>query len=126
VAEPHHSEPDKSADELYQQARGRWAEIVDIGVYDDRKAIYTVTPILAKALRQDPSHVKSLALLSDLLMEVGAYEEASAMVARLRELEPGAPRHEEKAALLQKPPSKERRNEIQSYLAMKWQYTEDW
>jgi cytochrome c-type biogenesis protein CcmH/NrfG len=126
MAEPHPSDQDKSANELYQLARGRWAEILDLSLYDDTKTIFTVTPILAKALRQDPNHVKSLALMSDLLMEVGANAEAAELVARALRLEPGAKRHEDKAALLQKKPSKESRDEIRSYLAMKWLATEDW
>jgi hypothetical protein len=117
---------EKSADALYQEARDRWAKVVDLGLYDDEKAIYPVTPMLERALRQDRSHVRSLALLSDLLMAIGADTEASELLARLRELEPGAKAHQEKIALLQKKRSKERRDEIRQYLAMKWQTTEDW
>jgi hypothetical protein len=118
--------PAKSADELYQEARDRWAKAVDLGVYDEESVIYGVTPILGKALRQNPQHVKSLALLSDLLMQMGADEEASRLLTKLRELEPDAKGHQEKAALLQQKRSKERRDEIRGYLAMKWLTTENW
>jgi len=120
------AQPGTSADDLYQEARARWAKAVDIGVHDDEKVIYGVTPILEKALRENPKHVKSLALLSDLLMAVGADEEASQLLARLLELEPDAKPHQEKMALLRQKRSKERSDEIRHYLSMKWLTTENW
>jgi len=126
MAKKRSAEPEKSAEELYQEARDRWAKAVDLGVYDDERVIYGVTPILEQALRQNPQNVKSLALLSDLLMQMGADEEASRLLTKLREVEPDAEAHQEKAALLQKKRSKERRDEIGHYLAMKWLTTQNW
>jgi hypothetical protein len=126
MAKKRSAEPEKSADELYQEARDRWVKAVDLGVHDDERVIYGVTPILERALRQSPQHIKSLALLSDLLMQMGADEEASRLLAKLRQLEPDAKAHQEKADLLQKKQSKERRGEIRHYLAMKWLTTQDW
>jgi tetratricopeptide (TPR) repeat protein len=120
------SQPRKSADELYQEARARWAKAVDLGVHDDEKVIYGVTPILEKALQENQKHVKSLALLSDLLMAAGADEEAIQLLARLLELEPDTTAHQEKVALLRQKRSKVRSDEIRHYLAMKWLTTEDW
>ncbi len=54
----------QSADELYQQARQRWLEVIDLSVYDDQNIIYDTISILEKALRQDPTHIKSLTLLT--------------------------------------------------------------
>jgi hypothetical protein len=118
-------EQKKSADELYQEARDRWAKVVDLGLYDDDRAIYPVTSLLERARKQDSKHVKSLALLSDLMMELGADDEASELITRLLELEPDAKPHREKMALLKKERSKERRDEIRDYLETKWN-TDDW
>jgi hypothetical protein len=118
--------PHKSAEELYQEARERWAKVVDLGLYDDQKAIYTVTPILEKALRQDPKHIKSLALLSDLVMEMGAYADATEMVANLLVLEPAGKVHQDKWSLLERKNSKEKRDAIRDHLETRWQTTDDW
>jgi hypothetical protein len=126
MAKKRSAQPEKSADDLYQEARDRWAKVVDLGVYDDERVIYGVTPLLEKALRQNPQHVKSLALLSDLLMQMGADDEASGLLTKLRELEPDAKAHQEKAAFLRKKRTKERRDEIRHYLARKWLTTQNW
>jgi hypothetical protein len=123
---PPSQEPTPSAEQLYQQARGQWAHVVDLGLYDDEHAVFGVTGLLQKAIRQDGRHVKALALLSDLLMEVGAYDEASALVARLLELEPEGTEHRWKRAILARAPSKRKNNEIRKRLAMKWLTESDW
>ena len=115
-----------SAEELYRQARERWQQAVDLDLYDDPAAIRGTTGLLQKAVRQDPKHVKAMALLSDLLAALTAYEEAAALVVKLRALEPDTEEHRKRAELLALPNGKEKRAEIMGYLAVKWQGTADW
>jgi hypothetical protein len=118
--------PGPSAEALYRQARERWQQAVDLGLEDDSAAIRGTTGLLQKAVRQDPEHVKSLALLSDLLAALTAYEEAAALVLKLRALEPEAEEHRRRAELLSLPGGKAKRSEIMKHLAVKWQATSDW
>jgi cytochrome c-type biogenesis protein CcmH/NrfG len=120
------SKKNNSADGLYQKARDRWAEAVDLSLYDSEEVISPVIEILNQALRKDRNHVKSLALLSDLLMEMGRDRDASMLVAQLRDLEPDAKAHQKKEALLKKKWSKKTFDEIRDYVEMKWLTTEDW
>jgi hypothetical protein len=115
-----------SPEELYRQARERWQQAVDLGLYDDPAAIRGTTGLLQKAIRQDPEHVRAMALLSDLLAALTAYEEAAALVVKLRTLEPDAEGHRRRAELLALPNGKEKRAEIMRHLAVKWQGTDDW
>jgi hypothetical protein len=115
-----------SAEELYRQARERWQRAVDLGLYDDPAVIRGTTGLLQKAIRQDPKHIKAMALLSDLLAALTAYEEAAILVVKLRELEPDVKEHRRRAELLALPNGKERRAEIMRNLAVKWQATDDW
>jgi hypothetical protein len=115
-----------SAEELYRQARERWQQAVDLSLYDDPAAIRGTTGLLQKAIRQEPDHVKATALLSDLLAALTAYEEAAALVLKLRALEPEAEEHRRRAELLSLPNGKEKRAEIMRHLAIKWQSSADW
>jgi hypothetical protein len=116
----------QTADDLYREARTKWAAAVDLGLYDEEESILRVTGLLQKAVRQDPSHTRALALLCDLLAALTAYEEASDLVARLRNLQPDVEEHRTRQELLALPDAKEKRAKVMERLAVKWQCTSDW
>lgn len=64
-----------TAETYYSEAREKWQLIVDLTNYDDIDMMYVITPLLENALKADPIHVKSLHLISDLLLYHGANEE---------------------------------------------------
>jgi hypothetical protein len=115
-----------SAQDLYEQARRRWAEAIDLGLYDDTKVILGTTGLLQQAIKLDPRHVRALALLCDLLAAHTAYAEAASLVQRLIELEPTREEHQRRQNLLALPNGREKHGEIIGYLAVKWQTTSDW
>src|SRR5262245_30574973 len=116
----------QTAEDLYREARTRWAAAVDLGLYDEEESMLRVTGLLQKALRQGPRHARALALLCDLLAALTAYEETSDLVARLRELQPDVGEHRIRQELLALPDAKEKRAKIMERLAVKWQCTSDW
>src|SRR5262245_58720945 len=120
------AESAQTAEDLYREARKKWGAAVDLGLYDEEESILRVTGLLQKALRQDARHVRALALLCDLLAALTAYEEASDLAGRLRELQPDVEEHRIRQELLALPDAKEKRAKIMERLAVKWQCTSDW
>ena len=119
----------RSADDLYNEARARMAEIIELSVYDDPDAITPVAGLLESARELDPKHVKSLVLLSDILLEIGAMREALEVIETLIELEPSNPSHAKKKALAEnrlKDRSKATRDAALDFVEHRWNYTQDW
>lgn len=120
---------DQLAEELYREARARWAAIVDLSVYDDEEIITRVASALEPARAQDPKHVKTLVLLSDILMQLGALDEAMDAIDTLVELEPTSPTHAEKKRLvlaLQADFTSENRDAVREFIEERWTETDDW
>jgi tetratricopeptide (TPR) repeat protein len=77
-----------TATELYARACQQWREVVELGLHDSEDLVYGIMPLLVEALNLDPDHLASLDLMSDMLMEVGAYEEATELVEKILSLTP--------------------------------------
>lgn len=109
-----------SVEELYQRARAKWQAAIDLDLDDDPASIRATTGLLQKAIRQNPNHVGALALLSDLLAALTAYEEAAACARHVAELEPTIEQHQRWLTLLDLPTGKEKRQQIMAHLGAKW------
>ena len=79
------------ADEIYQRARQKWLECIDLSVHDSKRAIYSTTHELNAALQEDPDHVPSLRFFSYLLMQSGDTEDAQGYVGDVLQLLPDDP-----------------------------------
>jgi len=77
-----------TATELWAKAREQWREAVELGLHDSEDIVYGILPLLVQGLREDPDHLPSLDLLSDMLMEIGAYEEAVEFAEKMCDLMP--------------------------------------
>lgn len=77
-----------TAVQLWDKARQQWREAVELGLHDSEDIVYGILPLLVQGLRQDSDHLPSLDLLSDMLMEIGAYEEAVEFVEKMCDLVP--------------------------------------
>lgn len=107
-----------SADELYSQARREWREVVELGLHDSEDIVYGIMPLLARGLGLDSDHLPSLDLLSDMLMEVGAYDEAVEFAEKMRDLAPDQTDSRQKLAALASDQS-DRRRVVRAYLHQK-------
>lgn len=107
-----------TATELYTQAHQEWREVVELGLHGSEDIVYGIMPLLANALSLDPDHLPSLDLLSDMLLEVGAYEEAFEFVEKMFGLAPDNPAHRKKLTLLAND-ADTRRHAVRTYLHQK-------
>lgn len=107
-----------TAAELYMQAHQQWREVVELGLHDSEDIVYGIMPLLARALSLDPDHLPSLDLLSDLLMEAGAYEEAAECVEKMLGLAPHDVDHRKKLTALASADENQRRA-VRAYLHQK-------
>ena len=118
-----------SADQLYLEARGLWVKAVKRCIYDSEDIICRVMALLERARQQNPRHVRTLVLLSDLLMQLGAADEAMELVNLLLRLQPNHPTHLRKKALLHQLNSKhgsDHQDEIREFIETRWMTTNDW
>lgn len=118
-----------SADQLYLEARGLWVKAVKRCIYDSEDIICRVMALLERARQQNPRHVRSLVLLSDLLMQLGAADEAMELVNLLLRLQPNHPTHLRKKALLHQLNAKhgfDHQDEIREFIETRWMTTNDW
>lgn len=118
-----------SAEQLYKDARIRWAKAVRSGIYDNEDMIYRSIGLLEQARQQNPNHVNSLVLLSDLLMELGAVDEAIDTVDSLLSLEPNNRTHRRKQQLLrqvQSNPDDANHEAMRDFVEARWTRTNDW
>ncbi|MFO1371994.1 MAG: hypothetical protein U1F42_06235 [Candidatus Competibacteraceae bacterium] len=107
-----------TATALYSQAHQQWREVVELGLHDSEDVVYGIIPLLARALSLDPDHLPSLDLLSDLLMEVGAYEEAAEFAEKMLSLAPANPTYRKKVTVLAGH-DENRRRVVRAYLHQK-------
>ncbi len=77
-----------TADDLHAQADQQWREVVELGLHDAEDLVYGIMPLLVRALGLNPNHLPSLDLLSDLLMEIDACEEAVEFAEKMLALAP--------------------------------------
>ena len=118
-----------SADQLYVQARARWAKVVDCNIYDNEDMLTSVAGLLKKARQQNSNHLQSLVLLSDLMMVLGAHHEAMEIVETLVGLQPHNQTHTSKKILLrrfQANQTDENRDAIRAFVESRWTETNDW
>lgn len=107
-----------TATELYARAYQQWREVVELGLHDSEDLVYGIMPLLVEALNQDPDHLPSLDLTSDMLMEVGAYEEATELVEKMLSLIPDDADSRKKLTVLASD-AKQQRRVIRAYLHQK-------
>jgi len=107
-----------TADELYTQAHQQWREVVELGLHDSEDIVYGIMPLLVQGLGLDADHLPSLDLLSDMLMEIGAYDEAVEFAERMRDLAPDHADYRQKLAALADGESN-RRRVVRVYLHQK-------
>lgn len=105
---------------LYEQAKHQWEEAVDLGLHGSEDIVYGIIPLLVKGLELDPDHLPSLDLLSDLLMEIGAYDEALEFAEKLCDVVPDESDYQQKRAVLADDDSN-RRRAVRAYLRQKRQ-----
>jgi tetratricopeptide (TPR) repeat protein len=110
--------------ELYTQVHQQWREAVELGLHDSEDIVYGIVPLLVQGLSLDPDHLPSLDLLSDMLMEIGAYDEAIEFVERMRDLAPDDSDYQQKLAVLAGDESNRRRI-VRAYLHRKRRLTTD-
>lgn len=104
-----------TAAELYARAYQQWREVVELGLHDSEDLVYGIMPLLVEALNLDPDHLPSLDLTSDMLMEVGAYEEAIELVEKMLSLLPDDADYRKKLTVLASDVEQQRRV-IRAYL----------
>ena len=107
-----------TADELHAQAAQQRREIVELGLHDAEDLVYGIMPLLVRALDLDPNHLPSLDLLSDLLMEIDACEEALELAEKLLVLAPDSADGRKKLAALVSD-EENRRRLVRAYLHQK-------
>lgn len=105
---------------LYEQAKQQWEEVVDLGLHGSEDIVYGIMPLLVKGLEFDPHHLPSLDLLSDLLMEIGACDEALEVAEKLCDLAPDELDYQQKRVILANE-DPQRRRTVRAYLRQKRQ-----
>jgi hypothetical protein len=109
-----------TAAELYARAHQQWREVVELGLHDSEDLVYGIMPLLVEASNLDPDHLPSLDLMSDMLMEVGAYEEATELVEKMLGLTPNDVDCRKKLTVLASDAAQQRRV-VRAYLHQKRQ-----
>ncbi len=119
----------RSADHLYLEARTLLSKVVSLGIYDSEDMLGSVAKLLQKARQQNPRHVPSLVLLSDVFMAMGADKKALDIVESLIALEPHNQTHVRKKILLmqlQAQHNDENREAVRAFVEARWTQTSDW
>ena len=109
-----------AAIELYTEALRQWREAVELGLYASEDIVYGIMPLLVKALSLDPDDLPTLDLLSDLLMEIGVYDEALELVDKMLSLAPEHDVYRQKLNVLISEEQSQRR-QVRAYLHQKRQ-----
>ncbi|MEI2783919.1 MAG: tetratricopeptide repeat protein [Candidatus Competibacter sp.] len=86
--------------DLYARACQQWREAVELDLHRSEDIVYGLMPLLVQGLGHDPDHLPSLDLLSDMLMEVGAYDEAVEFAEKMLDLAPDDADYKQKMAVL--------------------------
>lgn len=113
-----------TAADLYALACQQWREAVELDLQGSEDIVYGLMPLLVQGLNLEPDHLPSLDLLSDMLMEIGAYDEAIEFVERMRDLAPDDSDYQQKLAVLAGDESNRRRI-VRAYLHRKRRLTTD-
>lgn len=108
-----------TATELYAQVYRQWQEVVELGLHESEDIVSGIMPPLARALSLEPDYLPALDLLSDMLMELGAYEEAVELVEKMLGLCPDDPGYRGKLDALAG--NGNRRRSVRAYLHQKRQ-----
>ncbi|MCP5195642.1 MAG: hypothetical protein H6974_02445 [Gammaproteobacteria bacterium] len=106
--------------DLYTQALRQWREAVELDLYASEDIVYGIMPLLVKILSLDADDLLALDLLSDLLMEIGAYDEAVELVEKMLDLAPDDDHYRQKLNMLVSEEQNQRR-QIRAYLHQKRQ-----
>ncbi|MFZ1493250.1 MAG: hypothetical protein WAU60_07515 [Candidatus Competibacter denitrificans] len=109
-----------TATDLYAQANQQWREAIELDLHGSEDIVYAIMPLLAQSLSLEPDYLPSLDLLSDMLMEIGAYDEALEFAERLHDLAPDETDYDHKLAALVGEEN-HRRRLIRAYLRQKRQ-----
>lgn len=104
--------------QLHMRAYQEWQEVVELDLHNSEDIVYGIMPLLSEALSQDPDHLPSLDLMSDMLLEIGAWEEAREFIEKMLSLVQDNPDYRPKLALLNSD-QKTRRHAIRGYLHQK-------
>lgn len=109
-----------AAVELYTEALKQWREAVELDLYASEDIVYGIMPLLVKALGLESDHLPALDLLSDLLMEIGVYDEALELVEKMLSLMPDNDIYQQKLNALTSEGQNQRR-QARAYLHQKRQ-----
>ena len=104
--------------QLHMRAYQEWQEIVELDLHNSEDIVYGIMPLLSEALSRDPDHLPSLDLMSDMLLEINAWEEAFEFMEKMFSLAQDDPDYRPKLALLNSDPQT-RRHAIRAYLHRK-------
>lgn len=107
-----------TATDLYARACQQWREAVELDLHRSEDIVYGLMPLLVQGLGEDPDHLPSLDLLSDMLMEVGAYDEAVEFAEKMLDLAPDDADYKQKMAVLADE-ADNRRRVVRAYLHQK-------
>jgi len=110
-----------AAVEFYTEALRQWREAVELDLYASEDIVYGIMPLLVKALDLDSDHWPALDLLSDLLMEIGVYDEAIELVEKMRDLTPENDACQQKMNALLVSEEQNQRRRVRAYLHQKRQ-----
>ncbi|MBX2862155.1 MAG: tetratricopeptide repeat protein [Leptolyngbyaceae cyanobacterium MAG.088] len=119
----------RSANHLYLEARSLWTKVVNLNIYDSEDMLASVARLLQQARQQNPRHIPSLVLLSDVLMALGADGKALEVVDSLIALQPDNQTHTKKQILLhqlQASPTDDNREAVRDFVEARWTQTNDW
>ena len=109
-----------TAADLYALACQQWREAVELDLQGSEDIVYGLMPLLVQGLNLEPDHLPSLDLLSDMLMEIGAYDEAIEFAERMHDLAPEEADYLQKLTALTSEDN-HRRRAVRAYLHQKRQ-----
>jgi tetratricopeptide (TPR) repeat protein len=120
--------PSEQADMIYQSIEQRWAEIVDLSLYDVDSILEHNIAQLELALSKDQKHLLSLSLLSELLIVQENYSKAQVVIKQLIQLEPTNALHQTKHDLLSNLNINDQnaKIEVEWWIKDKWREVNGW
>jgi tetratricopeptide (TPR) repeat protein len=120
--------PCEQADTIYQSIERRWAEVVDLCIYDVTSILEQHIEQLELALSKDPKHLFSLSLFSELLIIQESYSKAKVIIQQLIQLEPTNTLHQTKRDLLSNLDvnDQDAKIEVEWWVIDKWRQVNGW
>ncbi|NJM46664.1 MAG: hypothetical protein HC860_11340 [Alkalinema sp. RU_4_3] len=118
----------EQADMIYQSIEQKWAEIVDLSLYDVDSILEHNIAQLELALSEDQEHLLSLSLLSELLIVQENYSKAQVIIKQLIQLEPTNTLHQTKRDLLSNLDVNDQnaKIEVEFWVTDKWRDVNGW